>query len=83
MRLYHTLSFKLIALIFFALFVVTLGVSYVHVEAQSSFLERTVHLCAERASAFAKAALLQGMQENHPDVIRQTISDIGVRNNFV
>ncbi|MBE0643596.1 MAG: HAMP domain-containing protein [Bacteroidetes bacterium] len=78
MRLYHTLSFKLISLIFFALLVVTLGVSYVHVEAQSSFLERTVHLCAERASAFAKAALLQGMQENHPDVIRQTIYDIGV-----
>lgn len=78
MRFYHTLSFKLIALIFIALLVVTTGVSYVHVEAQGSFLERTIHLCAERASSFAKAALMQGMQENHPEVIRQTIADIGL-----
>ncbi|MBR9977937.1 MAG: HAMP domain-containing histidine kinase [Bacteroidetes bacterium] len=77
MRLYHTLSFKLISLIFIALLVMTAGTIYFHVEAQSSFLEHTIHLCAERASAFAKVALNQGMQDNHPEVIRQTMIDIG------
>ena len=77
MRLYHTLAFKLIAFIFLALMVVTVGVVYIRVEAQNSILEQTIHMCAERASSFAKIALHQGMQENHPEVIRETIDAIG------
>jgi two-component system, NtrC family, sensor kinase len=77
MRLYHTLSFKLIAFIFLALVVVSIGIVYLRVQAQNEIMERTIHVCAERASVFAKIALHQGMQDNHPEVIRQTIADIG------
>lgn len=77
MRLYHTLAFKLIIFIFLALLIVTVGIVYVRVQAQNSIIEQTIHVCAERASAFAKVALHQGMQENHPEVITQTINDIG------
>ncbi|MDX9759548.1 MAG: ATP-binding protein [Bacteroidota bacterium] len=77
MRLYHTLSFKLIASLFLALMVVSIGVVYVRVTAQNAVMEETIHVCAERASSFAKIALHQGMQENHPEVIQQTISQIG------
>jgi two-component system NtrC family sensor kinase len=76
MRFYHTLSFKIIATVFVAMLIVMLGVSYQHIEAQSSFLERTIYLCAERASAFSKSALLHGMQENDRDNIWQTITNM-------
>ena len=77
MRLSHTLAFKLIAFIFLALMVVTIGVVYVGVSAQNTIMEQTIHVCAERASAFAKIALHQGMQDNHPEVIQETIDAIG------
>lgn len=77
MRLYHTLSFKLISFIFIALMLVSVGIIYLRVNAQNTILEQTMHVCAERVSVFAKIALHQGMQENHPEVIRHTISDIG------
>lgn len=76
MRFYNTLGFKIIATVFVAMFIVMLGVSYQHIEAQTSFLERTVYLCAERASAFSKSALLHGMQENDRATIWQTITNL-------
>lgn len=77
MHLYHTLAFKLITFLFVALIVVTVGVVYVRVDAQNTIMERTIHDCAERASSFAKIALHQGMQDNHPEVVQETINSIG------
>ncbi|MDT8324047.1 MAG: ATP-binding protein [Bacteroidota bacterium] len=76
MRFYHTLSFKIITTVFVAMFIVMLGVSYQHIEAQSAFLERTVYLCAERVSTFSKSALLHGMQENDRENIWETITNM-------
>ncbi len=76
MRLIHSLSFKVIAIVFIALFIVMSGVSYLHIEAQSSFLEHTIYNCAERASALSKRAFRHGMQENDRLDIIETISDL-------
>lgn len=76
MRLIHSLSFKVIVIVFIALFIVMSGVSYLHIEAQSSFLEHTIYSCAERASAFSKRALRHGMQDNDQENIIETISDL-------
>ncbi|MCB2204003.1 HAMP domain-containing protein [bacterium] len=76
MRFYHSLSFKIIATVFAAMFIVLLSVSYLHIEAQYNFLERTIYLCAERASTFSKSALLHAMQENDRDNIWQTVKNM-------
>ncbi|MBN1447067.1 MAG: HAMP domain-containing protein, partial [Bacteroidetes bacterium] len=76
MKFIHSLSFKIIAIIFVTLFIVMTGVNYLHVEAQSTFFEHTIYLCAERASAFSKIALMRGMQENDREEISRTIEEM-------
>ena len=77
MHFIHSLSFKIIAIIFIALLTIMIGVNYLHVEVQSTFFEHTIYNCAERASSFSKLALMEGMQENDRDQIASTIEEMG------
>lgn len=76
MNFLHSLSFKIIAIIFIALLTIMVGVNYLHVEMQSAFFEHTIYNCAERASAFSKLALMDGMQENDREQMANTIEEM-------
>jgi two-component system, NtrC family, sensor kinase len=77
MRIYRSITFKIIAIIFVSLILVTIGTTYVHDTVLARYLENTIQLCAERTSTFSKLALHNGMQENHREDIRRTILEIG------
>ncbi len=77
MRIHRSISFKIIVILFLSLFLVTLGTTYVHDTVLADYLENTIRLGAERASAFSKIALLDGMQQNHRENIRKIILELG------
>jgi len=77
MRIYQSISFKIIIILFLAMLLVTLGTTYIHDRTLRNYLEQTMNVCAERTSFLVELALQHGMQENHPEDIRSTINDLG------
>ncbi len=77
MKLYQSLSFKIIILLVLALVLVLSITTYYNVTSEMRYFSKAVEGCAERTSEMTKRSLRYGMQHNDIESIAFTIMDLG------
>ena len=76
MKLYQSLSFKIIIVLVLCLLAILSATTYYNVKTQEEHWIDAVIACAERTSIFAESALRHGMRRNQREDLEQTIHDL-------